>query len=41
MRGREGVADMASAEEELAGGTAVGDGAEITVEAGCRYESAV
>ena len=34
------MADMASAEEELARGTAVGDGGEITVEAGCRYESA-
>ena len=41
MRGREGVADMAPAEEELARGTAVGDGGEITVEAGCRYESAL
>ena len=39
QRGR--VADMASAEEELARGTAVGDGGEITVEAGCRYESAL
>ena len=35
MRDREGVVDMASAEEELARGTAV------LGEAGCRYESAV
>ena len=41
VRGRECVVDMASAGEGLARDTAVGDGGEITVEAGCTYESAV